>query len=113
MSKKKNGKERGRSEIGFNESSFISQRFRIPTIALDEYEIDPDIIALVPRELCRAHRLIPVSRSGGSLVVAMADPTDGTALAAVKAHTGEDVAPVVTTDAAILDAITKYHGPAR
>src|SRR6188474_1040548 len=53
-------------------TNFLSAQYRLPAINLDEYEIDNDIIKLVGRDVCEKHRIIPVSRSGQSLIVAMA-----------------------------------------
>src|SRR6202795_5303237 len=57
-------------------TSFLSQQYRVPTVNLEEYEIDADILKLVAKEQCEKHRVVPVSRTGNSLIVAMADPTN-------------------------------------
>src|ERR1043165_4301293 len=54
-------------------TSFLSTQYRLPAINLDEYEIDVEVVKLVSKEVCEKHRLIPVSRSGSSLIVAMSD----------------------------------------
>jgi type IV pilus assembly protein PilB len=109
MSGKRNGGGGKLPGWVLSSTNFLSMQYRIPTIALDEYEIDAAVIALVPKELCEAHRLIRVCHSGGSLVVAMADPVNQVAIDALKAHTGHNIAPVIASDAAIAEAITKYH----
>jgi type IV pilus assembly protein PilB len=91
-------------------TSFLSMQYRIPTIALDKYEIDVAVIALVPKELCEQHRVLPVSRIGASLVVAMVDPVDGVAIDTLSLHTGLKIEPVITTAAALVETITKYYG---
>lgn len=87
--------------------------YRIPTINLAEYEIADDILDLVPEELCKKHTVIPVSRAGSSLVVAMVDPTDAAALEALRAHTGMTVEAVISTEIAILTALAKHRRPPR
>ena len=57
-------------------TSFLSQQYRVPTINLEEYEVDADVLKLVPKEPCERHKVLPVSRTGNSLIVAMADPTN-------------------------------------
>ena len=91
-------------------AGLLSMQYRIPTIALDEYETDAAIVALVPKELCEEHRVVPVSRAGSSLVVAMVDPIDKAAIDALKTHTGYNIEPVITTEAAVIEAIRKYYG---
>src|SRR6185503_10405588 len=57
-------------------TSFLSAQYKVPAVDLNEYEIDPEVIKLVPKEVCERHRVIPISRAGSSLIVAMADPTN-------------------------------------
>jgi type IV pilus assembly protein PilB len=85
-------------------------QYRVPKIALRQYEIDPKDVALVPRELCEKHTVMPVSRTGKALIVAMTDPNDTTAIDALKAHTGLNIEPVIAARDDILEAIAKYYG---
>jgi type IV pilus assembly protein PilB len=86
-------------------TSFLSAQYRVPAINLDEYELDPDVVRLVPKEICQKHRIIPLSRSGTALVVAMADPTNLTAMDDIKFLTGLTVEPVVASETSILAAV--------
>jgi type IV pilus assembly protein PilB len=90
-------------------TNFLSQQYRVPTINLEEYEIDADILKLVAREQCEKHKVLPVSRAGSSLVVAMADPTNLNAIDDLKFLTGFNVEPVIASEAAILAAIERYY----
>src|SRR5688572_21902957 len=54
-------------------TDFLSQQYRVETINLDEFEIDEDVVKLIPKDVCIRHGLIPVSRAGSSLIVAMSD----------------------------------------
>ncbi|MCK6587859.1 MAG: type IV-A pilus assembly ATPase PilB [Polyangiaceae bacterium] len=86
-------------------TSFLSAQYRVPAINLEEYELDPDVVRLVPKEICQKHRIVPLSRSGTALVVAMADPTNLTAMDDIKFLTGLTVEPVVASETHILAAI--------
>ncbi|MCA9598261.1 MAG: type IV-A pilus assembly ATPase PilB [Myxococcales bacterium] len=90
-------------------TNFLSAQYRLPAINLDEYEIDSDIIKLVGRDVCEKHKIIPVSRSGSSLIVAMADPTNLHAIDDIKFLTGYNVEPVVSSETAIHAAIERYY----
>jgi type IV pilus assembly protein PilB len=90
-------------------TNFLSQQYRVPTIDLDEYEIDAEILKLVVREQCEKHRVIPVSRTGNSLIVAMADPTNLHAIDDLKFLTSYNVEPVIASETAIVAAIEKYY----
>ncbi|HYO93687.1 MAG TPA: type IV-A pilus assembly ATPase PilB [Polyangiaceae bacterium] len=90
-------------------TNFLSAQYRLPAINLDEYEIDADVIKLVGREVCEKHRIIPVSRSGSSLIVAMSDPTNLNAIDDIKFLSGYNVEPVVASETAIQSAIERYY----
>jgi type IV pilus assembly protein PilB len=90
-------------------TNFLSQQYRVPTINLEEFEIDADIIKLVSREQCEKHKVLPVSRAGSSLVVAMADPTNLNAIDDLKFLTGFNIEPVIASETAILAAIERYY----
>jgi type IV pilus assembly protein PilB len=90
-------------------TNFLSQQYRVPTIDLDEYEIDAEILKLVAKEQCEKHRVVPVSRTGNSLIVAMADPTNLHAIDDLKFLTSYNIEPVIASETAILAAIEKYY----
>jgi len=89
-------------------TDFLSQQYRVQAIDLAEYEIEPDIIKLVSKDVCERHRVIPVSRTGASLILAMADPSNLHAIDDVKFLTGYNVEPVVASENAIQKAIERY-----
>src|SRR5215469_15577069 len=90
-------------------TNFLSQQYRVPTINLEEYEIDADILKLVQKEQCERHKVLPVSRAGSSLVVAMADPTNLNAIDDLKFLTSYAIEPVIASETAIVTAIDKYY----
>jgi type IV pilus assembly protein PilB len=90
-------------------TSFLSQQYRVPTINLEEYEVDADVLKLVPKEPCERHKVLPVSRTGNSLIVAMADPTNLNAIDDLKFLTGYNIEPVIASESSIHAAIEKYY----
>ena len=90
-------------------TNFLSAQYRVPTINLEEFEIDADIVKLVAKEQCERHKVLPISRAGSSLVVAMADPTNLNAIDDLKFLTGFNVEPVIASEGAILAAIERYY----
>ena len=114
--KKKKNKKLGSIliELGYvseeDITEVLSQQFGVPAINLSNFEIDPEILKLVPAEVARKYKLIPVSRSGSSLTIAMADPTNVFAQDDIKFMTGYHVEPVVASELAIENAIRKYYG---
>jgi type IV pilus assembly protein PilB len=112
---KTNGENLSKSlvKLGFVSDSdvteFVASQYNIPAIDLDQYEIEADIITLVPRDVAERHKIVPVSRAGTSLIVAMSDPTNLHAIDDIKFLTGYNVEPVVASEAAIDKAIEKYY----
>ncbi len=92
-------------------TQFLSQQYRVPAVNLDEFEIDPDVIKLIPKEVCEKHKIIPLSRAGTQIVVAMADPTNLHAIDDIKFLTGLNVEPVVAGEGAIGQAIERHYTP--
>lgn len=90
-------------------TGFLSRQYGIPTIDLAAHEIDHDIIKLIPEDVAQKYQVLPVSRSGSTLVVAMADPSNIFAIDDIKFLTGYNVEPLVASDAAIKAAIEKHY----
>jgi type IV pilus assembly protein PilB len=106
-----NGSGHRKPPISADEAAkLLSMRYRVPTIDLSEYEVAPEILALVPRALCERHVVVPVSRAGTSLIVAMTDPTLSAAIDALREHTGFNIEPVIASEDAIRTAIERYYG---
>ncbi|OFZ12514.1 MAG: type IV-A pilus assembly ATPase PilB [Bdellovibrionales bacterium RBG_16_40_8] len=57
-------------------AEFMGRQYNLPTIDLYNFEIDPEAVKLVSAQLCRRHMVIPVQKSGRSLVVAFSDPSN-------------------------------------
>ena len=102
------------TKLGYIEENeltrFLAKQYGVPPIDLAEFDIDSEVIRLVPREVSERHQVIPVNRAGPSLVVAMADPSNIYAIDDLKFLTGYNIDPVVASDVAILEAIDKYYG---
>ena len=101
------------TKMGFIEenelTAFLSKQYGVPSIDLAEFDIEPDIIKLIPKEVVVKHQVIPVNRTGSTLIVAMADPSNIFAIDDVKFLTGYNVEVVVASEQAIEGAIEKYY----
>ena len=91
-------------------TALLSKQYGVPSIALAQFEIDPAVIKLVPAETARKYQIVPLSRAGATLTIAMTDPTNVFAMDDVKFMTGYNVEPVVASETAVLDSIDKYYG---
>ncbi|MDP2342901.1 MAG: type IV-A pilus assembly ATPase PilB [Deltaproteobacteria bacterium] len=101
------------TKLGYIEESqlteFLSRQYGVPAINLAEFEIDADIIKLIPKEVAQKHQVVPVNRAGGSLIVAMSDPSNIFAIDDIKFLTGYNIEVVVSAEASIQAAIEKYY----
>jgi len=94
-------------------TSLLSRQYGVPSINLDHFEVDPAIIKIIPAETARKYQVLPLSRSGATLTIAMADPTNVFAMDDIKFMTGYNVEPVVASEVSLEDAIEKYYGSTR
>jgi len=93
-------------------TALLSKQYGVPSIALGQFEIDPGVIKLVPAETAQKYQIIPLSRAGATLTIAMTDPTNVFAMDDIKFMTGYNVEPVVASETAVIDAIQTYYGKA-
>jgi type IV pilus assembly protein PilB len=80
-----------------------------PPVNLSKVRVPDEILSLVPRDLARAHRLIPVARLGTKLFVAMADPTNVLAVDDLKRRVQMEIVPMIATERAVSDALSGVH----
>jgi type IV pilus assembly protein PilB len=92
-------------------TALLSKQYGVPSINLTQFEIDPGIIKLIPAETAHKYQIIPLSRSGATLTIAMTDPTNVFAMDDIKFMTGYNVEPVVASETAVVEAIARYYAP--
>jgi len=116
---KMNGGKLGKAfvSLGFVQdeeiTSLLSRQYGVPSINLDHFEVDPAIIKIIPAETARKYQVLPLSRSGATLTIAMADPTNVFAMDDIKFMTGYNVEPVVASEGALEESIDRYYGSNR
>jgi len=88
----------------------LSEQLSIPHIRVENYSIPPEVIDEVPETLARQYVLIPISKTGDSLTVAMSDPLNIMALDDLKMLTGRNIEVMVSPASEIDTAIDKYYG---
>ena len=91
-------------------TALLSKQYGVPSIALGQFEIDPAVLKLVPPDTAQKYQIVPLARSGGTLTIAMTDPTNVLAMDDIKFMTGYSVEPVVASETAVIEAIEKYYG---
>jgi type IV pilus assembly protein PilB len=90
-------------------TALLSKQYGVPSINLAQFEIDPAIVKLIPSETAQKYQIVPLSRAGATLTIAMTDPTNVFAMDDIKFMTGYNVEPVVASETAVTEAIARYY----
>ena len=88
----------------------LSRQYGVPSINLKYYEVDPSVIRLIPQDTALRYQVVPLSRVGSTLTIAMTDPTNVFAMDDIKFMTGFNIEPVVASESSILTGIDKAYG---
>jgi len=94
-------------------TAVLSRQYGIPSVNLDLFHIEESVLRLIPQEVAQKYSVLPLSRVGATLTLAMVDPTNVFAMDDIKFMTGLNVEPVVVAEASIQQAIAKYYGSSR
>jgi type IV pilus assembly protein PilB len=88
----------------------LSRQYGVPAVDLKDFHFDTSLLKLIPGDTASKYCVIPVSRAGNTLTLAMTDPTNVFAMDDIKFRTGLHVEPVVSSETAIREAITHHYG---
>ena len=90
-------------------SEFIGRQLNIGALRLSDIELNPEVVKMIPSDIARKFNVIPVSKLGKTLIVAISDPNNIYVLDAIKFITGCAVQPVISPEKAIQKAIDTYY----
>ncbi len=88
----------------------LSKQQGVPAINLSKFEIDKSVLNIIPEEHCRKALIIPISKIGDTLTLAMVEPTNLMTISEIEFMTGLKVQPVIAPESAIRAAIDKHYG---
>jgi type IV pilus assembly protein PilB len=94
-------------------TAVLSRQYGVPSVNLDLFEVDESAIKLISQETARKYLVLPLSRVGPTLTLAMVDPTNVLAIDDIKFMTGLQVEPVIVSEQALTEAIERYYGTSR
>jgi len=94
-------------------TAILSRQYGIPSVNLELFDIDDSVLRLIPQEVAQKYSVLPLSRVGATLTLAMVDPTNVFAMDDIKFMTGLNVEPVVVAEASVQQAISKYYSTSR
>ncbi len=92
--------------------SYLQQKFGLHTINLGKFEINPDVVKLVPPDQAKKLQVVPIQANKGTLVVAVCDPTNIIRIEDIKFTAKMNVEAVLTSYSAFDMALFKYYGGA-
>ena len=90
-------------------TAVLSRQYGVPSVNLDLFQIDESVIKIIPQEIALKYCVLPVSKVGATLTVAMSDPTNVYAMDDIKFLTGYGIEPVIASEGAIQSAVGKYY----
>jgi len=82
-------------------AEFLSQQYGVPFVDLKSKQIDPKILSLIPKDLCKKYMVVPFDRAGNTLHVAIVDPSNAYALEDLRFITGYTIKPYVAVESTI------------
>jgi len=93
-------------------SKFLVELYAVPAADLANFVPDPSVVKLIPGDVANKFQVVPISRAGRRLTVAMANPSNIFAIDDIKFITGCEVQPLVASETAIKKAIDKAYDSA-
>jgi type IV pilus assembly protein PilB len=94
-------------------TAVLSRQYGVPSVNLDLFDVDDSVIRLIPREVAEKYMVLPLSRVGATLTLAMVDPTNVFAMDDIKFMTGLNIEPVVVSEAGVQQAINRYYAQSK
>ena len=88
----------------------IQSELGINRVYPNEFTVPKTLASLIPKEICEKNLLVPLNRTDGRLIVAMADPTDYIKVDDLKFLTGTQVQPVLSTRKEITEKLQEIYG---
>lgn len=90
----------------------LGKQLGVASVDLSHFEIDAKVLSVIPEDIARKYKVIPLHRMGYTITLAMANPTNVLAIDDIKFRTGYNVEAVVSAETSIMRAIDKYYGSA-
>lgn len=88
----------------------LVRELHIPSIDLSKYKFDPKLKDVIPEKVARQYKIIPISKLGDTITMAISDPLNVFAIDDIKSVTGKSIDVVMGTESQILKAINAFYG---
>jgi type IV pilus assembly protein PilB len=90
-------------------TAVLSRQYGVPSVNLDLFQIEDAVIKLLSQDVALKYTVLPISKVGATLTLAMADPTNVFAMDDIKFMTGLNIEPVIASETSIQIAVGKYY----
>lgn len=90
-------------------TAVLSRQYGVPSVNLDLFQIEDVVIKLLSQDVALKYTVLPISKVGATLTLAMADPTNVFAMDDIKFMTGLNIEPVIASETSISIAVGKYY----
>jgi len=90
-------------------NKFLARQQSIESSNLDKIDIDEDVTKLITGDIARRYEVIPISREGRKLIVAMTDPNNLFAIDDLRFSLGMDIEPHICASSMIKRALSKFY----
>src|SRR5918999_278612 len=94
-------------------TAVLSRQYGVPSVNLELFDVEDSVLRLIPRDVAEKYSVLPLSRVGATLTLAMVDPTNVFAMDDIKFMTGLNIEPVVVSEAGVQEAIEQYYGQSK
>ncbi len=91
----------------------LGTKYGVATAGVDQLHPDPQALTLISAEMARAHRIVPLNRSGSTLTCAMVDPTRLDSINEIQFQTGCNLQPILVTPAVMVAALSRFYSTSK
>ncbi|MDY6826638.1 MAG: GspE/PulE family protein [Bacillota bacterium] len=88
----------------------MEEELNIPRVDFDAFSIDQSITGMIPAEMAKRHLVMPVEHKGETLLLAMVDPFDLSAIDDISMITGLKIQPAAARESVIRHMIAQFYG---
>jgi len=92
-------------------AQFIAEKKNLPYVSLNDLDVDPEVIKLIPEKVVRRYTVLPIAKNKRELTVAMANPFDFSIINDIEFASGFLVVPVVAGKTSIRKMIENIYQP--
>jgi type IV pilus assembly protein PilB len=87
----------------------LAKQLEMPAVKLSKMKIAPEILRIIPKQVASHYLVLPVSKIGNTLTLAMADPLNIFAVDDLKSLTNMVIKPVISSESEIKRAISRHY----